>query len=346
MNFILRNWVKYYTKEIAKALAIPVVGTGLIMTLVVIKYKPAYSVTFAGQNLGFIDNKENVELDIKNFLEDTTGNVAFREVAELPQYELKLVNRDRKTVEEDVMTAVANATKTTYRTYAVTVDGNVQVILGNEEDAKNIAQSFKNDLNEEIVMNVGIVEQFSDTLTIHSQEQADGIINTIRTAKIDEYNAIQEAKRKAEEEELARRMPLVAKTPTTTGRIAGVYITKPFQGGSISSRYGHRSSIRSGAHTGLDIASPSGTSIHPIAKGTVKFAGYKGSYGNLVIIDHGNGVESYYAHCSQIFCGVGAEVTTDTVISAVGSTGNSTGPHLHLEIRQNGNPLNPEDYLY
>lgn len=346
MNFILRNWVKYYTKEIAKALAIPAVGTGIILTLVVVKYKPAYEVTFAGENLGFIENKEDVELDIKNYLEDTSGNVAFKEVASLPEYEFKFINRDKQTVEDAVMTAVADSTKITYRTYAVTVDGNVQVIVGSEEDAKNIAQSFKTDINEEIEMNVGIVEQYTNTLTINSQEEADGIINTIKVAKIAEYNAIQEAKRKAEEEELARRMPIATKTATSTGRIAGVFITKPVSGGSISSRFGSRSSIRSSAHTGLDIAISAGTAVHPIAKGTVKFADYKGSYGNLVIIDHGNGIESYYAHCSAIYCSVGQSVTTDTVISAVGSTGNSTGPHLHLEIRQNGNPLNPENYLY
>lgn len=342
MKFILRNWVKYYTKEIARALTIPAIGTGIVLTIIFIKYKPAYEVTFAGNNLGFIGSKQEIESDIKNYLEDTTGNVAFRELAEVPEYEFKFINRDKQTVEDAVMTAVADATKTTYRTYAVTVDGNVQVILGSEEDAKNIAQSFKTDMNEAIEMNVGIVEQFTDTLTIHSQEEADNIINTVKLAKVEEYNA----KLKAEEEERARRMPIATKTSTSAGMIAGMVISKPVSGGSISSRFGSRSSIRSSAHTGLDIAISSGSAIHPIAKGTVKFADYKGSYGNLVIIDHGNGIESYYAHCSAIYCSVGETVTTDTVISAVGSTGNSTGPHLHLEIRQNGSPLNPENYLY
>lgn len=76
------------------------------------------------------------------------------------------------------------------------------------------------------------------------------------------------------------------------------------------------------------------------------YAGYKGSYGNLVIIDHGNNIESYYAHCNQIYVQAGDVVDAKTVISTVGSTGNSTGPHLHLEIRQNGETLNPENYLY
>ena len=181
--FILKKWVKYYTKEIAKALVVPVVGTGIMLTLVIIKYKPAYEVTFAGDSLGFVESKNDVELDIKNYLDDTSGNVAFKEAAILPEYEFKFINRDRETNEDIVMTAVANITKVTYRTYAVTVDGNVQVIVGSEEDAKNIAQSFKTDINEEIEMNVGIVEQYTDTLIINSQEEADGIINTIQYKK-------------------------------------------------------------------------------------------------------------------------------------------------------------------
>lgn len=155
---------------------------------------------------------------------------------------------------------------------------------------------------------------------------------------------MQEEKRKAKEEEEKRRI-ISNKTVVSVGTIAGVGLSRPVNG-SITSRYGSRSSIRSSAHTGLDIATSKGTPITPIAPGTVTYAGYKGSYGNLVIINHGNGIESYYAHCSQIYTAVGQEVDAKTMISTVGSTGNSTGPHLHLEIRQNGNPLNPENYLY
>ena len=64
------------------------------------------------------------------------------------------------------------------------------------------------------------------------------------------------------------------------------------------------------------------------------------------MVDHGDGVQSWYAHCNTINVGVGEQVSTDTCISTVGSTGNSTGPHLHLEIRLNGNAVNPQNYLY
>ncbi len=83
-----------------------------------------------------------------------------------------------------------------------------------------------------------------------------------------------------------------------------------------------------------------------VADGTVKFAGVSGGYGNLVIIEHGNGVETYYGHCSSITTKVGTQVKAGDVIAKVGSTGNSTGNHLHFEIRINGVSVNPQKYIY
>ena len=116
--------------------------------------------------------------------------------------------------------------------------------------------------------------------------------------------------------------------------------------GQITSRYGSRSSIRKSAHTGLDISCRSGTKIKAVADGKIIFAGTSGSYGNLIKMNHENGVETWYAHCSKLIGKVGEEIKAGDIIAAVGSTGNSTGPHLHLEIRVNGEPLNPQNYLY
>ena len=82
------------------------------------------------------------------------------------------------------------------------------------------------------------------------------------------------------------------------------------------------------------------------ASGTVAFAGYKGSYGYLVVISHGNGVQTYYGHCSQLYVKAGDTVAQGSKIAAVGSTGNSTGPHLHFEVRVNGMAYNPQNYVY
>ena len=116
--------------------------------------------------------------------------------------------------------------------------------------------------------------------------------------------------------------------------------------GQLTSRYGESSRLRKSTHTGLDIAAPNGTPIKVVADGTVTCASYNGAYGNLVKIDHGNGVETWYAHTSKMYVKVGQKVTAGEVIASVGSTGNSTGNHLHLEIRINGEHVNPQNYLY
>lgn len=114
--------------------------------------------------------------------------------------------------------------------------------------------------------------------------------------------------------------------------------------GRITSGYGYRFHPvlhRSKLHTGIDFGAPTGTPIYASAPGVVISAGYRGGYGNTVIIDHGGGIATLYGHCSRIFTKAGAKVSQGEKIAAVGSTGMSTGPHLHFEIRVNGKPVNP-----
>ncbi|MGN0704136.1 MAG: peptidoglycan DD-metalloendopeptidase family protein [Lentihominibacter sp.] len=110
----------------------------------------------------------------------------------------------------------------------------------------------------------------------------------------------------------------------------------------VSSGYGMRWGR---LHRGTDFALPTGSSIYAADEGTVYCAGYSGSYGNLVKIDHGNGMQTYYAHCSQIMVSDGQHVECGEVIAKVGSTGNSTGPHLHFEVIINGSCVDPVSML-
>ena len=98
-------------------------------------------------------------------------------------------------------------------------------------------------------------------------------------------------------------------------------------------------------HEGIDIAASSGTPIWAAAAGTVIYAGWLGGYGNLVVVDHGNGLATAYAHASAILVGVGQQVAQGETVALVGSTGNSSGPHLHFEVRVNGTAVDPLLYL-
>jgi murein DD-endopeptidase MepM/ murein hydrolase activator NlpD len=98
-------------------------------------------------------------------------------------------------------------------------------------------------------------------------------------------------------------------------------------------------------HTGVDLGASSGTPIKAAGDGVVISAGWNGGYGNFTLLDHGNGLATGYAHQSQIAVSVGQQVKTGEVIGYVGSTGASTGPHLHWEVRVNGNPVNPMEWV-
>lgn len=115
--------------------------------------------------------------------------------------------------------------------------------------------------------------------------------------------------------------------------------------GNISSHFGPRVSpggIGSTDHKGLDIAFPTGTKIYACESGTVVVAGWNGGFGNCVIIDHGNGLQTVYGHMSKVHISKDVKVVRGQLIGEVGSTGNSTGPHLHLGVKVNGKYVNPE----
>ncbi len=98
-------------------------------------------------------------------------------------------------------------------------------------------------------------------------------------------------------------------------------------------------------HEGIDIAVAEGTPVRAAGAGTVIYAGWMGGYGNLVVVDHGNGLSTAYAHHSSLGVGVGQTVTAGQVVSYSGNTGNSTGPHVHFEVRVNGSAVDPLGYL-
>lgn len=98
-------------------------------------------------------------------------------------------------------------------------------------------------------------------------------------------------------------------------------------------------------HEGLDISADSGTPVKASASGVVEFAGKKGGYGNCIIINHGNGLKTLYAHCSKLLVKEGQKVQKGDLIANVGSTGRSTGPHLHFEVHVGGTPVDPLKYL-
>lgn len=130
--------------------------------------------------------------------------------------------------------------------------------------------------------------------------------------------------------------------------IENLPLKHPIVGSKMSSKFGTRRDPflrRYAFHAGIDFKARTGTSVKPTAQGRVVKAGWQGGYGKMVEVDHGNGTTTRYAHLSRILVKRGQIVSIGTTIGKVGSTGRSTGPHLHYEIRKNGKAINPLTYL-
>ena len=132
-----------------------------------------------------------------------------------------------------------------------------------------------------------------------------------------------------------------AADPGTDGRVSGAGLIWPVRG-PVTSGYGSRWGRM---HEGIDIGAGTGTPIRAAKAGTVVFAGVMNGYGNVIIIDHGGGFSTLYAHQSRLGASRGQDVSQGEVVGYVGSTGHSTGPHLHFETRVDGSPRNPMNYL-
>ena len=333
MKFILKNRLKYYTKEVIKYFNIAIIAFGFIIAIVLIKYRPVYKVSISGEEIGYIENIQAFEENLKNeIISGETKNVDSINLSEEPEYELKLVNRTLETNESKIATEIEDEVVVTYKYYDVAYKNETIQSVDTIEEAEEIVNEIKENNSEQDV-DLTIIEKYTE-----NEEEVK--TSELEVAKTETQTIV--AERIAEEQKQKEEEERINSLPDINGIKLAV---TPIEG-TITSRYGVSSRIRKSTHTGLDIAATSGTPIKVVAAGTVIAASYDGSYGKLVKVDHGNGVETWYAHTSKMYVKVGEQVEAGDVIATVGSTGNSTGPHLHLEIRVNGEHVNPQDYLY
>ena len=307
----------------------------LILACIASFYKISYSVTINGKMVGYTDNKSKLQTEINDYIEKgESENTAFVQVESLPEYKVCLLKRDVQASDEDIFNTIKSAGTTYYRYYSINENDEEKLYVANFTEAEDIINQLK-EKNSKNMDNITISEKYETQMQDFT---------TVEDAVSNLY--------------VQKPQVTVAKTKTTSvgsvntattiagGKVSlGISLTRPVSG-IISSRFGVRSSIRSSAHTGLDIATSTGTPVLAAASGTVTFSGRKGSYGNLLVITHSNGVQTYYGHCSKLYVSAGTTVTQGQTVAAVGSTGNSTGPHLHFEIRVNGVAYNPQNYLY
>ncbi len=208
----------------------------------------------------------------------------------------------------------------------------LQVSRGTQISLRREVQSVIGEMEEELTQ----MEQESKNLEAEIQrlqEEERARREAERRRKEQERKAQQQAEREKAQEQAGSSQPTGWPVPGHT---------------RISSPYGNRTHPVLGGtrfHSGIDIPAPTGTPIVAAASGTVIMSQYSGSYGNMIIVDHGGGLSTLYAHNSRNQVRVGQQVQAGETIALIGSTGMSTGPHLHFEVRRNGNTTNPMDWL-
>ena len=240
------------------------------------------------------------------------------------------MRRNNETNDDEIFDTVKNSGTTYYQYYAILNNNEEKYYVSTKEDAEEIIDTLKKKKSRNI-------DKLAYT-QVHSTElkeftENDEVVSDLYVKPV----VIAEASYSTYYGEK------IISSETPLSEIQGIGLIRPVSG-TITSRFGAR---WGSTHKGLDIANSTGTPIAAAASGTVSFSGWDAyGLGNCVKIEHGNGVQTVYGHCSALYVTAGQSVSQGEVIAAIGSTGNSTGPHLHLEIRLNGVAQNPQLYLY
>ncbi len=327
-----------FARKSMKLTILIAVSIFLIICAVALFFKPIYSVTINGEAVGYSKDKSKLQNRINKYMTSGEDNsqIAFVQIDNLPEYKMCLLKRNIVTNDDEIFDKIKSSGVIYYKYYAILEGEEEKAYVSDFSQAEEVVKQLK-DKNSDNVEQISIMEMYDTDLKDFSEVEAT--VASLYKEKVVVQEPIKETK------------PIVTGKVNTSTNISyqkaplSMNLIRPISG-TITSRFGAKSSRRVSDHTGLDIGAPIGTPVKAAASGTVTFSGFKGSYGYLLVISHGNGVETYYGHCSKLYATVGQKVSQGEVVSAVGNTGNSTGPHLHLEIRVNGVAYNPQNYLY
>lgn len=307
----------------------------LIAAIILASYKPVYTVLINGEEKGYVTSKKKLQHDIEEYLQKgDSEKVGYILLNDRPEYEFNLVRKEIKTKDNEILAGIINSCDVFYKVYAV--DVNDEEIC--KVDSLQTAQTIVDKVNKE-------QEGYTKKATIKISEKYEKQISTVDDLEVVVNNIIEPIKK--ENESLVKKYTKYASSKKVSKEVLNSLLNSnveltfsyPVTGYIVTSRYGWR---RSGFHTGIDYAVNYGTPIYASEDGVVTCSQWSGNYGYLVKLQHAGGFETRYAHCSRFAVSVGDEVKKGDVIAYVGSTGNSTGPHLHLEIRYKGQSIDPE----
>lgn len=338
----------------------------------------AYSIKIGGNSVGIVETEndaKNVIDNVKSYFTQNIDKDSILEVSTAEKVEIEQVNVDNSALQkpEDIANYIVKGTDKeekytveegdTYWTiaeyYNMALDdlisanpsSNPEFIQIGDELNLIVPKPFVNVQVKRKVKQEEKMKYLTEYKYVSYMYNDEEIIQTSGEyglsqieAIVTEQNGIQVAKEIITEKVITNPQTEVIVTGTQDpppSKGTGYFIN-PLPASTISSRFGSRSG---GFHTGLDMARSLGSSIKAADGGVVVFAGWSGSYGYMVEIDHGGGFTTRYAHCNDIYVSRGEKVYQGKIVGTVGTTGISTGPHLHFEVRKYGNPVNPSSYI-
>lgn len=317
-----------------KFISLVAVATVIITAAVILIYRPIYKVSLNGETLGYCEDKDALQNKINDYMEkgeEGQKNVAFVQIDDMPEYQMCLQKKGITTNDDEIFATIKATGITYYRYYTIADDGKEKLSMATFDEAEATIKELKKKESRNS-KDLTIIEKYEVELPeLYTQEKAVAKLYEKKVVVVatTTYPSIPSSGFSLSRSIITKKVDL------------GMSLVKPVTG-IVTSRFGAR---WGSTHTGTDIGAPTGTAIKAVASGTVIFSGWKGTLGKFIVVDHGNGIQSYYAHCSTLLVSKGDAVTAGQQIGKVGNTGRSTGPHLHFEIRKNGAAVNPQNYI-
>lgn len=296
-------------------------SVGFILSFIFLIYEPYYEVTLNGEFVGYYKNYE----DFQHHCEEVSQQTFYNNDLEIKKYCTieptfkKVLIKEKHIKNFNNCTLIAKQCEEEYILYSIKVNNEIKFYTKTNEKAEELVNEIKKQV----------------------KESTEIIIEKIYTKDINLLNT--------EEHVAQTKQEVIERNLKTTYRGGGERVNNPNSKyiwpttqRNITSYFGARWGRN---HNGIDVGIPLNTKIFSIDDGTVIYSGWNGGYGYQVKIQHNNGIITTYAHCNKLLVSKGQKVTQGEVIARSGSTGNSTGPHLHFEFILNGSFKNPLNYL-
>lgn len=333
------NKTKLVAGFFGKIVLTMLIGLILIAAIILASYKPVYTVLINGEEKGYITSKSKLQREIEEYLQKgDSERVGYILLNDRPEYEFNLVKKELETKDEEILVGILESCDVYYKVYAVEANEEEFCIVDSLAEAQEIVDKINAEQKE-----------FTKKTTVKISEKYEKDYEVTNDVELAINDVIEPLKK--ENEKIVKKYTTYSSKKTVPADVLASLLNSnveltfgyPVRNNyTVTSRYGWR---RSGFHTGIDYATAYGTPIYAAEDGVVTCSQWSGNYGYLVKIQHAGNFETRYAHCSRFAVSVGDQVKKGDVVAYVGSTGNSTGPHVHLEIRYEGKSVDPETLI-